>query len=288
MKNSISVAPQVELKELANLFIELTAKNCNLKCKHCYLELDNNKKVKDFIHIDKVKKALQDSVKENVRNIYLTGGEPMLHPDFNTILRMCLKKASTTIMTNGMCINDKKARFLRKVEDEFVETNNNEIIFKLSIDHYLEKENDDLRGRGSYRKSLHALKSLTKYGFNPILSITNYYKLDETQIETNFEPILSRMDIDIKSVIFTVQPCMDKTRFVNYKEDALKNSHKFDCATSRILTAQAIYNCPLLANDHRARSGASLENFTRRNYLETELCTQCIAHGREMFVDSWT
>ena len=57
MSNTIVKAPCVNLKSLETLFIEMTAQNCNLRCKHCYIDF-SDKKVKDFIPIDKVKQAL--------------------------------------------------------------------------------------------------------------------------------------------------------------------------------------------------------------------------------------
>ena len=107
-----------ELKELNNLFIELTEKNCNQRCKHCYIDFPLNKNVKDFIQIDSIKEALNDTKQENIKCIYLTGAEPMTHPEFNSILRLCLKKCSVCICTNATFINEKKARFLKRVEDE--------------------------------------------------------------------------------------------------------------------------------------------------------------------------
>jgi len=62
----------------------------------------------------------------------------MTHPDFNAILRLCLTRTNVCICTNSTFINEKKARFLKKVEEE----SPNEIIFKLSIDHYDEMKND--------------------------------------------------------------------------------------------------------------------------------------------------
>ena len=78
MSQAILTAPFVQLEELNHLFIELTAANCNLRCKHCYLEFDPYKKIKDFISIDKVKKALVETKNEPLKCVYLTGGEPML------------------------------------------------------------------------------------------------------------------------------------------------------------------------------------------------------------------
>ena len=130
MKSNIYQSDVSYLKSLNNLFIEMTAKNCNQHCKHCYIEFPQfSKKEVDFISIDVVKQALNDTQNENIECIYLTGAEPMTHPDFNAILRLCLKWTNVCICTNGSFINEKKARFLKRVEEE----SSNEIIFKISI-----------------------------------------------------------------------------------------------------------------------------------------------------------
>ena len=92
MSNSIYTAPIYKLKELNNLFIELTEKNCNQRCAKCYINFPISRNTKDFISLEKIKEALNDTKHENVYCIYLTGAEPMTHPDFNSILRLCLKK----------------------------------------------------------------------------------------------------------------------------------------------------------------------------------------------------
>ena len=49
---SIFTAPVYKLEQLNNIFIELTAKNCNQRCKNCYIEFAptgfGQKKIKDF------------------------------------------------------------------------------------------------------------------------------------------------------------------------------------------------------------------------------------------------
>ena len=57
-KEKFMSAPQVEMKELNNLFFELCYRACNLKCKHCYIEKNPYKQEKDFIPLDKIKNAL--------------------------------------------------------------------------------------------------------------------------------------------------------------------------------------------------------------------------------------
>ena len=216
MKSSICLAPISHLKELNNLFIELTEKNCNLRCKHCYINFPLKKNVKDFIPVDSVKKALNETINHNITCIYLTGAEPMTHPDFNSILRLCLKRSNVCIFTNASCINEKKARFLKRVEEE----SSFEIIFKLSIDHYNEIKSDDIRGRGTYRQTLHAVKCLVKYGFNPILCITNYYKEDPQILKEEFKKVCSKIGFETNDDNFTINEYFDKNSWQMTIEDA--------------------------------------------------------------------
>ena len=273
---SLYTAPVCTLKELNNLFIELTEKSCNQRCKHCYIDFPLSKNVKDFISVDVIKEALNDTKHENLECIYLTGAEPMTHPDFNTILRLCLKRCNVCIFTNGSFINEKKARFLKRVEDE----SNFEIIFKLSIDHYNEVKSDDIRGRGTYRQVLHAVKSLVKYGFNPILCITDFYNEGRETLLREFSAICQKIGFDATEKNLKINLYHDKHQPVETFGD---DWNSLDCETSRILTAKGVYTCPFLANDHRGRSGADFKDYSHKNTLETSFCATCIKNRDNFF-----
>ena len=272
MGMTILTAPQVELNNLDILFIELTNQNCNLRCKHCYIHFEPYKKIKDFIALDTIKQALSETKGLNVKMICLTGGEPLLHPDFNAILRTCLKYKPVTIFSNGININDKKARFLKKVEDE----GEQELLFNISIDSYDERKNDDLRGRGSFRKAVGAIQSLTKYTFIPTIKYTNYYKEDESIITSSMKTLLERYNIAWEDVVLEILPWFDKNSNAEVQEISDNTCKKLWCGCSRILTAKGIFNCPMLVNDYRARSGTSFKDFAKKCYLETEICAQCV------------
>lgn len=277
MTNAIFQTPACKLKELNNLFIELTEKNCNQHCKHCYIDFPLSKNVKDFIPLETIKNALLDTKHENIECIYLTGAEPMTHPDFNSILRTCLKRSNVCIFTNATFINEKKVRFLKRVEDE----SSFEIIFKLSIDHYNEVKNDDIRGRGSYRQTVHAIKSLAKYGFNPILCITNYYNEDKNVLIEEFKKICLKNEFEARENNLTINLYHDKNKPSKDIESFEWNS--LDCEYGRILTSKGIYTCPFLANDHRGRCGSNFKDFARHNTLETSFCVTCIANKDKLF-----
>ena len=263
------------MKDFSNLFIELTAKNCNQRCKHCYIDFPLNKNIKDFIPIDVIKKAIEDTKSEKIECIYLTGAEPMTHPDFNNILRLCLKRSNVCIFTNGTFINEKKARFLKRVEDETC----HEIIFKLSIDHYDEMKNDEIRSRGSYRIVLNAIKHLNKYGFNPILCVTNYYNEPIDKLLLEFKTICNKIGYDANNHNIIINNYCSKNKI---EEFSYNENVDTDCEHGRILTNKGVYSCPFLANDYRGRCGSDFSDYSKHNSIETQYCNFC-QNNRQMF-----
>lgn len=270
MKTNIYQSKAVNMTALNNLFIEMTAKHCNQHCKHCYIDFPLYKKVEDFIDTDIIKQALNDTVNEDIECIYLTGAEPMTHPDFNAILRLCLKRSNVCIFTNGSLINEKKARFLKKVEDE----SSNEIIFKISMDHYNEIKNDDIRYRGAFRHAIFAIKHLLKYNFNPIVEVVNFSKEPVEQLYEGFNAVFAKNNFDFDSTNLQIVPWHDKNcRFDGEISSEWKH---LDCENGRILTASGVYTCPFLANDYRGRCGSSFKDYTKRSSLETSFCNTCV------------
>ena len=282
MRTNIYQPEVVHLQSLNNLFIELTAKNCNQHCKHCYIDFPKYKKEIDFISIDIIKQALNDTMSENIECIYLTGAEPMTHPDFNAILRLCLKRSNVCICTNGSFINEKKARFLKRVEEE----STNEIIFKISIDHYEEIKNDDIRYRGAFRQAVFAIKHLLKYNFNPIITVVNYYNLPEEEIMHGFGALFVRNDFDLDNSNLQIVPWHDRNSQLD--EHLSVSAGNFDCKFGRMLTTNGVYSCPFLANDYRGLCGSSFVDYNKKSSLETSFCNTCMLAKKQMFSIDFT
>ena len=271
--SSICTAPTYIMKELNNLFIELTQKNCNQRCKNCYLNFSMEKSPKDFISIDMIKNAIADTKSENLQCIYLTGAEPMTHPDFNAILRLCLKRCSVCICTNASFLNEKKVRFLSKVESE----GDNQIIFRVSLVHYDEMENDKIKYRGNYRQTIFALKTLSQYNFYAVLAVQNYYKLSEALLVDNFMKIFTENNIlNTDITINCSYPDFEDNNFV-------KASNLPDCMNGRILTSNGIYACPFLAGDYRGRCGSTFLDYSKFVTAESEFCATCSKNNHPMF-----
>ncbi len=266
-------APAYKLEELNNIFIEVTAKNCNQRCSNCYIDFPMSKNIKDFIQIDKIKEAIEDTKFENLYCIYLTGAEPMTHPDFNAILRLCLKRCNVCICTNASFLNEKKIRFLKKVEEE----GSNQIFFKTSLAHYNEIESDKVKYRGNYRQTLYALKTLSRYNFNSVLSIQNFYKLNEKEIKEAFNEIFRTQEITNTDLQITIShPDFEDENFA-------KPSQKTDCMYGRTLCQNGIYTCPFLADDYRGRAGSSFKDYSKTVMAETDFCATCSKNNNYMF-----
>jgi len=280
LQNVLIKSQCVELEELNNLFIELCKKTCNLKCKHCYIKKDPYKKVKDFIHVDKIKAAIAQSKNENLKYIYLTGGEPLMHPNFNDILRLCLKRTNVTIMSNGICLNDKKCRFLRKIENEA----QHEIVFRISIDHFEERKNDEIRGIGSFRKAIGAVQSLVKYEFNPVISVVNYHNTPENELREGFKALCKKINFELEEMNLKIVP---NVNCANLEEVTQSEKLMPDCANSRLLNSNGIWACPLHSDDYRGRCGSDLSDFSKKVYLDSEFCTICLQYKEKMFTNEW-
>lgn len=271
-------AEVVSMKELKNLFIEMTAKYCNMHCNHCYIDFPKYKKIEDFIKIDVIKSALNDLQNEELNCIYLTGAEPMTHPDFNAILRLCLEKTNVCICTNGSFINEKKARFLKKVENE----SDYQIFFKISLDHYDEMQNDTIRYRGAFRHAVFALKHLLKYDFTPIITVTNYFKLSESEIYTEYSKLFKKNNFNLNESNIQIIPYYDKNSQLE-EVKTCQNTDKLDCINGRTLTTTGIYTCPFLANDYRGRSGSTFNDYNKKSSLETNFCNLCVNSKNTIF-----
>lgn len=282
MYNSIVQAQCVNLDKLEHLFIDLEYIKTQNKNFNVYRSRSFNQKNKKYLQIDEIREALVQVDKSNLKYIYLIGKNSMSHPEFNHILRLCLTYCPVTIFSDGGCINDKKSRFLKRVEEE----GTNEIIFKVFINHFDEKSNDEISGRGSFRKALHAVTSLNKYGFNPILVIkSDMSKVEE--MKEGFVELGNKFKFETEDINFSFVPKDSDSQNNEISVESVSKDKDFDCMHSRILSKSGVYNCPQLLNDYRGRSGATLKDFSPKCYLETEKCQVCQNFGKRIFANSW-
>lgn len=148
--------------------IEIT-NTCNLSCVHCVN--DSGNPYPDELTTEEIFSLIDTLSSLGVHNLTLSGGEPLLHPDFFKIVEYARKAPMTVnIFTNGTLITEKH---IEKCKELGVSR------FAVSIDSMDENIHDTLRGqKGALRKTLHAVKLLKEAGFSirPSLSLTQLNK----------------------------------------------------------------------------------------------------------------
>ena len=90
---------------------------CTERCVHCYVP----KGQKDFLPIEFVEKALVEFREMNGLTVHLTGGEAMMHSDFERICLKCVELNLNFIIFSNMTLCDeKRIAFLKEVQPQFI------------------------------------------------------------------------------------------------------------------------------------------------------------------------
>jgi len=141
--------------------------NCNLRCVSCYAK-DHDRSADWRMDFSLFKDVLQviKQVKKNEHNmsvIYLSGGEPLLHPDFFDFLEYCFSQFDrVSILTNGILVK-KYIRELLPYREK--------LCVQVSLDGD-EAINNLIRGKGVYAKVVEALTILNKNQLKHWISYT--------------------------------------------------------------------------------------------------------------------
>lgn len=92
---------------------------CNFFCKHCY---NSSNSENEFYKTKKeIFKVLEELKSNGIAIIELTGGEPLLHPDFEDILKRCAELFNiVAIITNGYFITKEMLDNLSKYSEKLV------------------------------------------------------------------------------------------------------------------------------------------------------------------------
>ena len=133
---------------------------CNLKCKHCCVDADQIVSKKEDLSTDEIKQILDMLIKWNPERIMLSGGEPMLRPDFIELL-MYLKENYTgeiIISTNATLINENNVEIISKYAHQI----------DVSVDGIDEESCSIIRGPGVFDKVMKGVKLLKGTGFEKI------------------------------------------------------------------------------------------------------------------------
>lgn len=138
---------------LRYLELQITDK-CNLRCRHCYI---GDKGANELSSVQ-IRTVLTEFEEMQGLRVLITGGEPLLHSGFHGINKMFPDLSIRKILfTNGLLLSDGILKCLNVDE------------IQISIDG-LEKAHDAIRGKGTFRSAMDAIRRATDTGFEVSVS----------------------------------------------------------------------------------------------------------------------
>jgi radical SAM protein with 4Fe4S-binding SPASM domain len=146
---------------------------CNAKCVHCSSGLLNG--TKNDLSTDKILSIIEELSNCGVLQIGLSGGEPLLHPDFKVIAKKIIDLGMVVgIGTNGSFINQETIDLIKEIGIHRVQ---------ISLDGNCEDTHDSFRGvKGLFEKALKAIEDLVKSNIEVKVCMTptrrNYRELE--------------------------------------------------------------------------------------------------------------
>ncbi len=184
---------------------------CNLRCGYCPYVTDTGSElfsyalgVRDEMSTEEAKLAVDQLSELGVVWMSFTGGEPLFRRDLEEIVSHARKKGMITILdTNAALVTQSRSKSLGEVFDRVV----------VSLEG-LEEKNDELRGRGSFRRTMRGVELLRKntdcrIGINFVVNRLNYQEVEDT---VNF--LRGKVDS------ITFQPVHHASEFLLEKEAA--------------------------------------------------------------------
>ena len=147
---------------------------CNLRCSFCCYRPLQETESRD-LNTDQWMKIIDELAELKIFQIKILAGEPLIRHDFKTLLQHIVRCGMRfTLNTNGTLLTEDIASFIAgtKRADEV----------QVSLDG-LEKQHDEIRGKGNWRKAVNAVKLLEELGvpvkINMVLTTSNYHSCNE-------------------------------------------------------------------------------------------------------------
>lgn len=136
---------------------------CNFRCQHCCITKLGTKDPKRSFTVKDVKELSRQADEMGLAHIVITGGEPLIFPDFDQIVEAIdPQKFYITSDTNGWFLGDEKAKHLKSIGVDKIQ---------LSLDSLNAKDHDDFRRRaGSHERAVRAIDAAKNAGLNIIIA----------------------------------------------------------------------------------------------------------------------
>jgi MoaA/NifB/PqqE/SkfB family radical SAM enzyme len=285
-KNPGAKIPEVPLLRLETLWMQVGGTLCNLQCTHCFISCGPQNHTHEMMTLKQVQKTLAESKELGVKDYYITGGEVFINPEIFEILESILSFGPLDVLTNGTLITKEKSVRLKKIQDR----SSHPLRFRVSMESFDEKENDQIRGQGAFRRAVEGIRNLSESGFSPILTITrNWDEANDAEMEGRFLDFLKQNKVQKPRIKilpgFLLGRLAENIR--QYEDDEHVTEQCFEsfdmanlqCSSSRMVTGKGVYVCPILVEHDSAKMGEQLKDTLGPFPMAHSACYTCRVTG---------
>ena len=138
--------------------------DCNLHCEYCCVRSSPTAPRRE-LGLARIKQIASEAAKLDVKEIFVTGGEPFLLEDIGEILVACAAAAPTTVLTNGMLFAGRRLETLRALPRD-------RIVLQISLDSPTPDRHDFHRGPGTWARTREGIQQARELGFRVRLAAT--------------------------------------------------------------------------------------------------------------------
>lgn len=201
---------------LKTVYIDVTDA-CNLECKYCNKCIKEDGELANYMTFDEYKKNLEGILLGNDSKIpllYISGGEPMLHPQIFEILEYSFDKGfDIFLFTNGTLIKEEHIEKIKKYCSYVV----------VSLDGSSAESNDLIRGEATYNKIINTCNLLRE---NKVA-----FLMATTPINDNLDDLINIYSLSynlgakgffLNEPIFIKENGEDISRYFNKDQDSFK------------------------------------------------------------------
>lgn len=213
-----------------NFFVNITG-CCNLKCIYCS-STDFNKA--NSMPKEKLVHIIEELKKLGAFKVIITGGEPLLHPDFEWTIMQFAEFSSVSVNTNGILLS-KYIPFFREFKFK------KRLTFNVSLDSLFQNHNSKTRGMYEVDNVLSNIIILHEMGYstNILCTVTSFLRKEDILefkkfskkfpgigIALNDLKLTGRAAVSLKSLL----PNLDIIKFINEELSGFQNFNYNHCA----------------------------------------------------------
>lgn len=138
--------------------------DCNLRCDYCCVRSSPTAPRRE-LGLRRVQQIAREAAELDVKEIFVTGGEPFLLEDIYEILIACAAAAPTTVLTNGMLFTGRRAEKLGSLPRD-------RVVLQISLDSATPERHDLHRGLGTWARTREGIQLARAEGFRVRLAAT--------------------------------------------------------------------------------------------------------------------